>query len=681
MEHQGLEEANFAMTTNPLSDTFTNKSPGGTFLRNLNIGTKLTLGFGLLVILALVVVGFSYWGSSQATEKINRTDEVRVPTALTSASAQANLLRMLGDVRGYLALGEGNFRDSYKQSRQNFEADLAALEKLSPALSPKNQERLIELRLSFNEWSELPDQLFELRDDQLAREPAYRILATEGLLLGGSLLIETQEMISAQAQESPTEANINLITDLAQFQSSFASMVSGLRGYATTRNRDFKVEYRGNLTVNRLAWDRIQDKRALLDSNQQARLDAIAQNRQAFLELPDEIFAQLESDAWRQDLYLFSTEAVPRATQMQQSLAEITTDQQTLLQTDLNAGRTDLTRANQQTLTAAVIALILGVGLAYIFRQNIAGPVVRLTNVAERIRHGDLKAQAEVESGDEIGILAETFNNMTAQLRDTLNQVRKEKNRADSLLEVVIPIGVELTTEKDFNRLLEKMLLEAKTFCKANAGVLYLRREPHLKPVIVRNDTLDIALGGTTGKEVEVDPLPLTIESETGQKDVAVEAAISRQTINIADLSKATGFAAPQIFNGNGKGVWQSFLSIPLKNSEGDVLGVLELINAQDPETRQIISFDQNLQQMMESFSSLAVAALEAYLREQSLKQEIQRLRIEIDEAKRQQEVKKIVESDTFKDLQAKAEAFRQRARGPRRGRSKDKPSSETGEE
>ncbi len=60
---------------------------------------------------------------------------------------------------------------------------------------------------------------------------------------------------------------------------------------------------------------------------------------------------------------------------------------------------------------------------------------------------------------------------MTEKLRDTLTQVCKEKNRADSLLDslldVVIPIGVDLTTEKDFNRLLERRLLEAKAFCKA----------------------------------------------------------------------------------------------------------------------------------------------------------------------------------------------------------------------
>jgi hypothetical protein len=87
-----------------------------------------------------------------------------------------------------------------------------------------------------------------------------------------------------------------------------------------------------------------------------------------------------------------------------------------------------------------------------------------------------------------------------------------------------------------------------------------------------------------------------------------------------------------------------------------------------DPEGGRPILFDHNLQQMMESFSSLATAALEAYIREQSLRQEIRQLRIEIDEVKRQQQVSEIVETDFFQDLQARARAARPQKSAPGAG-------------
>ncbi len=659
------------MTASTATNTSTesNASPPRGFLKNLSIGNKLSLGFGILVILTLVGAAVSYIGSSFATSRINITEDVRVPTALASSEAQANLLRMEADVRGYLALGEGTFRDSYNESRQAFEADLAILEQLAPNFNADNQQRFEDLKVAFAAWSQLPDKLFELRDDQLEREPAYALLQTEGIRTAGQALIDLQSMIEIQAGREPTEENVALLSDMAELQGSFTAMLSGLRGYVTTRNRIYRAEYQSNLDLNEFAWEALNSKQNLLDQNQQALLESITQNRDTFLVLPDQMFELLEGERWREDLFLFSTEAVPLAAEMRQLLADLTSDQQALLEADLGAGRRQLTTANQQTLIGGAVALILGLAMAVIFRENIAGPVQRLTNVAERIRSGDLEAQAVVESRDETGTLAETFNRMTGQLRQSLFQVRKEKKRADDLLDVVIPIGVDLTSERNFNRLLEKMMLEAKAFCHADAGVLYLLRseDKSLEYVSVSNDTLDMNMGGTTGNDIELKPLPLYVSDTKAPNHgtIATHVALTGDSLNIAnaDAPGTPQFSGPKIFGDDVSYRAQSYLNIPLKNHSEEVVGVLQLINAQDPETKQVVPFDQNLQQMMESFSSLAVAALEAYIREESLKQEIQQLRIEIDEVKRQQEVKRIVDTEVFRDLKAKAQDLRTRAR------------------
>lgn len=653
--------------------------PGARLFKNLRIGIKLTIGLGILVALTLLVAGLGWLSSAEATEKINNTGDVRVPTALVSSRAQANLLRMLSHVRGYLALGQSDFRKNYQESRQAFEADLAELEGLSSNFDPENKRRLAELKQTFEEeWLQLPDRLFELRDDQLEREPAYKLLATEGILQGGTVLIETGKLIDAQGRREPTPENIAQLAEMARFQGSFAAMLSGLRGYVTTRNRTFKGEYEANLTINQIAWESLSEQKDSLTQSQQVSLQKIAESRETFLSLPDEMFDVLESERWREDLYLFTSQAIPAASKMLNLLDEITADQQQLLQKDLNIGRAELAAARVRTLGLGAIAIVLGLGLSLILRENIAGPVRRLTRVAEQIRKGDLEAQARVESRDEIGILAETFNNMTGQLRRTLLQVRKEKKRADDLLDVVIPIGVELASEKDFNRLLESMLLEAKSFCHADAGILYLRtQDERLEFVNVRNDTLGIAMGGTTGKDFTftqlLQPLPLYNKTtgEPNENTLATRAALTGASINISSPEQAQNldFSDPKIFKGYRA---NTSLTIPLKNSEEHVIGVLQLINAQDAETGGIIPFDPNLQRMMESFSSLAVAALEAYIREQRLKQEIQQLRIEIDEAKRKKQVDEIVETDFFQDLQAKAREIRRRGRRTKDNQPKD---------
>ncbi len=635
------------------------------FLKNASIGAKVTTSFALIVLLLFMSAGASYLGSDQATVKINSTDDVRVPTALVASQAQANLLRMLSDVRGYLALGDQKYRDSYEESTRAFEANLKELDDLAPYLGATGQKSLADLHQAYKNWGAFPAQLFALRGDQLEREPAYRMLATKGTQTGGQVLIDINTMIERQGQREATADNVALLQDMAKFQGNYAAMLSALRGYVTTRNRIFRGEYTANLIDNNNSWDRLVGKRTLMTMTQQTLFDQIGKNRTAFLALPDQIFKDLEGPRWREDLYIFSEQAVPQAETMQKLLDNLVSEQQDLLKTELAGGRQDLARANTTILAMGVFALVFATVLAYIARENIAGPISRLTVVAEHIRDGNLEAQAKVESKDETGVLAETFNNMTTQLRQTLLQVRKEKGRADSLLDVVIPIGVELASEKNFDLLLEKMLLEAKSFCRADAGVIYLKtKDNQLQFVTIRDDSQNLALGGTTGKPIPYATLALTRpDGKPNDSHVCTRVALNGTSVNIGKPLDAVDFDMTDmhVFVDSTPA---SILAIPLKSSRADeVLGVLQLMDAQDQETHTVIPFDQNLQEMMESFSALAVAALEAYIREQSLQQQIQLLRIEIDEVKRQKQVSEIVDTDFFQGLTERARQMREQRR------------------
>lgn len=632
--------------------------------RDMRISSKLELGFGAFVLLAVLAAAASFAGSTEATNKANLTSTVRVPVALTASQSQTDLLRLMGDIRGYLALGDKEYWDSYLQSESAFRADLAALERLQPYFDAVNVYRFEQLKAAYEGWSALPSRLYSLRNDQLEREPAYRLLATDGVRSAGKVLIAVNTLIGAPRTAS-TES-VAQLQDMANFQGTFAAMLSALRGYTTTRNRIFRQEYEVNLAANNISWDQVWSKREGLPADQQKLLDQARENRDAFLALPDQIFPLLEGERWREDLYLFRTEAVPLTDRMNSLLADMTSDQQARLTTELEEGRQALTMANREIVAGGLAALVVGVLLAILTRANIAIPIRRLTGVAEKIQSGDLSAQAKVESRDEIGILARTFNSMTAQLRSTLTQVRKEKTRADNLLNVVIPLGVQLSSEKDFNLLLERTVVEAKAFCHASGGLLYLRSEGDLlRPVIVRCEPRGVALGGATGKPVEHEPVPLlgAVDGSEAQS-IPARVALTGCTLNLDFAMEAVTpeyDLALEISESGERPL--SVLAIPLKNRDGYVLGVLELLDARDPESGRPAAFDANLQQMMESYSSLAVAALEAYIREQSLRQEIQQLRIEIDEVKRQQQVSEIVDTDFFQDLQARARAMRGRRR------------------
>jgi HD-GYP domain-containing protein (c-di-GMP phosphodiesterase class II) len=180
----------------------------------------------------------------------------------------------------------------------------------------------------------------------------------------------------------------------------------------------------------------------------------------------------------------------------------------------------------------------------------------------------------------------------------------------------LIEVGIALSAERDTNRLMERILLEAKDICSADGGTLYLRTEHDtLKFEIMRTDSLDIALGGTTGKDITFPPLRM-YDPETGEenrKNVATYAAISGESINIPDAYEADDFdftGTKKFDEGMGYRS-KSFLTVPLKNSQGEIIGVLQLLNAKDSESDEVIAFSTEIQPLIEALASQAAVALD----------------------------------------------------------------------
>ena len=249
-----------------------------------------------------------------------------------------------------------------------------------------------------------------------------------------------------------------------------------------------------------------------------------------------------------------------------------------------------------------------------------------------------------------------------------LMRIKTEQKRANDLLNVVIPIGIALSVEQDFHRLLERIVLEAKRLCNADGATLYLPAEDNtLKISILHTDSLNIAMGGTTGIEIPYPALHLydPVTGVPNHHNVVTHAVLVNSSINVPDAYQAKDFdfSGTKAFDQRIGYHSTSFLTILLKDRLEQVIGVLQLINAQDPETGAVIAFDQGLLEMMEALSSLAAVTLQAYLREQSLRQQVQQLRIEIDQVKRQQQVEAIVSTDFFQNLRSKASAMRSRNR------------------
>lgn len=176
--------------------------------------------------------------------------------------------------------------------------------------------------------------------------------------------------------------------------------------------------------------------------------------------------------------------------------------------------------------------------------------------------------------------------------------------RLSEQLEELINIGIALSAEKDHNKLLERILQEARKFTRADAGTLYLCEGDSLVFKIIQNDTLRIYQGGQ-GEPVDLPPVPLN------PNNVSSWVALNKKSVNIPDVYNTLDFdlSGPKKYDTITGYRTGSMLVAPLENYEGKVIGVLQLINALDTQGR-IVPFAPELEQVIFSLASQAAVSL-----------------------------------------------------------------------
>ena len=201
-------------------------------------------------------------------------------------------------------------------------------------------------------------------------------------------------------------------------------------------------------------------------------------------------------------------------------------------------------------------------------------------------------------------------------LKTTPSGIKKYVDELEDQIKNLSEIGVSLSKEKDMGKLLETILLETKRISVADGGTIYMKTDDNrLKFEIMMTDSLGIHYGGTSSEPAPDTMYPVKLynpeTNEPNYNNVSAYAALTGETVNIKDSYKEKGFD----FTGT-KG-WdkrygylsKSFLTVPMKNHENKIIGVLQLVNAKNPKTGEIVPFSTYIN-MIESLASQAAVAI-----------------------------------------------------------------------
>ncbi len=182
-------------------------------------------------------------------------------------------------------------------------------------------------------------------------------------------------------------------------------------------------------------------------------------------------------------------------------------------------------------------------------------------------------------------------------------------------LHLLTELSVALGNGPDTGELLDRILQAARSMTDADGGTLY-RPSADGRSLcfhITVNESLDIYQGGASGRAIDIGPVPLfDPDGQPNLASVAAYAANTRTSVNIEDVYQTNlfNFSGMRSFDAQFGYHSQSFLTVPMTNHEGALVGVLQLINALDPATGQIRPFSATDQRFIEALAAQAAVAL-----------------------------------------------------------------------
>ena len=236
---------------------------------------------------------------------------------------------------------------------------------------------------------------------------------------------------------------------------------------------------------------------------------------------------------------------------------ELSSEVLTQLQTAAERQDSLLIRFIAQYSVLGSLVLVIMVIASIVVVRSIAAPIAALTETVKRIRSGDLAAQAQVETNDEIGQLAEAFNGMTARLRASIDSLAERTQN----LEMIAILSERLAAILNLEQLMEQLVQQVKERFDYYHVHIYLLDE--------ESQSLVMAAGvGEAGAQMKAQGHRIPLDAAVS---LVARAARSGEVIRVDNVRQAADWLPnPLLPDAHAE------MTVPIL-LEGQVVGVLDV--------------------------------------------------------------------------------------------------------
>ncbi|MBE7556490.1 MAG: GAF domain-containing protein [Anaerolineales bacterium] len=237
---------------------------------------------------------------------------------------------------------------------------------------------------------------------------------------------------------------------------------------------------------------------------------------------------------------------------------------------------------------ALLIALLVTVGAGIYFSRQIVRPLQRLTEASAQISAGNMQTRVNIRSRNELGILATSFNDMTAQLEDLYTTLEQRVVSRTRRLEVAASLGERLSSILKPDELLREVVNQIKGNFNYYHAHIYLLDD--------KDENLVVAEGtGEAGAEMKARRHSIRLDAPTS---LVARAARSGEVVRVDNVREAPDWLPNSLLPDT-----YSEMAVPIM-LEGRVVGVL------DVQEDKIASLDEGDANLLRSLSNQVAVSM-----------------------------------------------------------------------
>ncbi|MGR3317607.1 MAG: response regulator [Candidatus Anammoxibacter sp.] len=451
------------------------------WFRNVKVVNKMALGFGIITLLLIGVVSISIWQTSKIQDEITDLAEVRTPTVQASLTMLNGVNHSLAALRGWMIIEDERFR---KERRIAWDDEIRPAHRKLQDISTRghgSSSNSRNLETVENYLTELRGYQQEIEDIAHTKEntPAVKILMDEAVPLAEIMAKNITMMIDLEKEQEATPIRKELFGIMADIRGSLGLGLANMRTYILTGNEKFKAEFLRQWDKNTRRFDSLGENVNMLTSEQIEAYNIFRKNRMIFTTLPKKMFDIRESNEWNLANAWLKTKAAPIAFDIKGIVERLVKDQNELISSDIN--RINLHKKYMDNINLIILAVSIpfAVIVAFFVTRAVTGPVSRLTNIAIQLGKGELSVRSNINTDDEIGLLAQSFDKMA----NDLDSLSKKQNDQNWLNTNIANITSKSQLTLDLESLASLFITEITPLMQAAYSVVYIKEIEEDEPV------------------------------------------------------------------------------------------------------------------------------------------------------------------------------------------------------